>query len=1062
MAGMDFEFTVSVNGVGSLEELAAAAREAESALHGVRDADLELGAASAESAAGIAAQAAALDAASKSVSDLNRGGLSQLSKRISEGASAARDSGDAMRALEEDSRRMGVTTEIASRGAALGMEDFRQKIEDLRKTGREAEAGINDLQKAVTSADGGGTRRRVAEVGAFHGIKDAAKDLKDLEKVAKDAGGGGGRGGFLSSLFGAMAKGGASALSSLKGTVFTPMAGLIAGVAGLAAGAVPAVLSLGGGFAAFGALAAPALYKVKQGLSNVTWAQQQYQMARGIEARDPTKGNLENEQKALAALKTTWAQMPAPIAGAVSGIRQFEKAWSGASRKSGIQKDALGDIKLAAKDAKALIPSITGLAKAAAPVIHGMLGNLGKEFKSSGFHNWIKGLEKDMAPAAHAMKSIGGAFGGFITQLTAKEAKPGTAMLKSIGSFLKTITPGMVTGLTGMTKGITGLFNAMNKVASSKLMSQTVADFKIANKMLHGPGIGGTVKQAEAGLSDEAKKYTIRIGVEHLKGISLKGLGRLADIPIKVVPEVKGGDLASALKQTQQLKAHVATVPVKVKADGADIKKQVSDAAKSGGSIPLKGKVTLTGLKAGIQSQVAALHIPDSKVKLSIQVAGAGAAKAAVGSVVGAARKAAAGAAAALSGLGAAGSAAGAAMDAGMAAGINAGAGAVAAAAKHVAGIAAAAMAAEAEIHSPSKKTERIGKELIAGLVKGLLGGESEVQKAVSLITGKAMPFKDAKIAATIKKLRTDVRKEFREHKISATQRDDYVDFIDRGNRKLMKLAQQRAKLEAQITAATKLAASVRQGAIAFADITGITSNIAAAKNSGKPAGSITDQQKTDLGKIKEFTKDIRKLKREGLDKTSIKQLLAAGVSGGLPAAQQLLASGKTGVKETAKLEKQIIAASKKLGITGANAAYESGSQIGKGLASGLRSELKGVEQAMAQLAKHLINELRKDMGLPPLKDGGSGHGGGGGGGGGHHGRHHRMRPGPPHGWELPGGGHVIGGPPPMMHPGTSTTHITTHVVIDGRVIATSVQTHTLRRSHRNVAGGLKLSNRGV
>ena len=50
--------------------------------------------------------------------------------------------------------------------------------------------------------------------------------------------------------------------------------------------------------------------------------------------------------------------------------------------------------------------------------------------------------------------------------------------------------------------------------------------------------------------------------------------------------------------------------------------------------------------------------------------------------------------------------------------------------------------------------------------------------------------------------------------------------------------------------------------------------------------------------------------------------------------------------------------------MTGANAAYESGSQIGKGLAQGLRSELGEVTKAMKDLAKQIIQTVRDALGV--------------------------------------------------------------------------------------------------
>lgn len=993
--------------------------------------------------------------------------------------------------LEKASADGGIGTRMAFRDAEAGVDDYLSKVQEARKVAQEAASGIDDLQGATS-------RHEIAAISAAHGLKDGSRDaqdfgdaLKDVGRAGKDLDAGGGAGLFERLILGGGGFAGSQvtgALSSLKETVTSPMTAILTAAVGMAAGAVPAVLSLGAGFGAFGAMAAPALLKVKTGLSDVTYAQQQYELAKGVEARDPTKSNLEAQQKDLAALKTTWAQLPAPVAGAVHEVQSFEKAWGQASKKAGIQKDALGDIKGLAKDARDAIPAVTQLAKATAPIVHGMIGDLGKEFKSKGFKQWVDTLTREEKPASQAMKHIGSALGGFVTQLTSREAKPGTQMLNNIGSFLKTITPGTVTGLTGLTKGVSGLFAALNKAAGSKDMSATVADTKsiagnlgsIISDVKDGDtlrALGNTIPNLVGFGKPFKKPVTVPVKPK-LENLGPGGIGagwagsvqkliagykHESAIKVRIQPEVDDGDLMHSLDQGQALK-RAGSIKVKVKPDTSDVASQVSKAT-TGKDIAVKGHVTLSGLAAGIQKQIASLHIPDSKVKITVSVSGVSAVKGQMSSVVGAAQRDAAGAKGALGSLAGAGDAAGAALGAGLAAGIAGSEGAVVAAATAVAQAAANAVKAAAAISSPSKVWKGLGKNMTEGLVLGLEGGKSAVDAAAKLLG--ELPFRDSHVAAAIKTLRKDVQKAFKENKITGGEEDNLLNQLDIGNKRLLGLVQRRQSLVKQIRAADALAKSVRQGAVSYADITGIagidSAGVAAQANPASTPGSIQAGQKSDLKQIRQFTADIRKLKKEGLDKQSIKELLAAGVSGGLPAAQQLLQSGKAGVKESAKLQKEIIDASKKLGITGANAAYESGSQIGKGLAAGLKSELGSVVKAIDAMAKKLVDEIRKELGLPPLKGGsggkggGSGHGGGAGGGsggsGGGGGGQHEL-PGGGHTWGR-GGGNPVDGKPVIIH-----TH--QHIYLDGKQISVSVQTQQLRHARRNVATGNKLANRGV
>lgn len=70
----------------------------------------------------------------------------------------------------------------------------------------------------------------------------------------------------------------------------------------------------------------------------------------------------------------------------------------------------------------------------------------------------------------------------------------------------------------------------------------------------------------------------------------------------------------------------------------------------------------------------------------------------------------------------------------------------------------------------------------------------------------------------------------------------------------------------------------------------------------------------------------------------------------------------KGGKSAVSALEDEIATASKQLGITGANAAYEAASQIDNGLAAGLRSELKTVDAEMNRVADELVNSLKRAL----------------------------------------------------------------------------------------------------
>jgi hypothetical protein len=312
--------------------------------------------------------------------------------------------------------------------------------------------------------------------------------------------------------------------------------------------------------------------------------------------------------------------------------------------------------------------------------------------------------------------------------------------------------------------------------------------------------------------------------------------------------------------------------------------------------------------------------------------------------------------------------------DQGLAAGIRGGEGAAAAAAASVASAVESSMRDALETHSPSRKAQKVGEDTDAGLILGLMGGKAAVQAAMDDVLG-TRPFTDSDITSATAKLRTDLKALTESwNPAQALRGSALTQLLDTDNRKLMSLAQQRAKLVSQITAADALAKSVTSAAISGASIIGIAGNTnaglqiadqaeGAAGTSQNPYTSIQQGLKQQLGQIREFRQDIIRLKKEGLDKEGIQQLLGAGVSGGLPVAQQILGEGASGVKAIAKLQDEIGVASSRLGVTGANAAYENASQIGKALGAGLKDSLKGVDSEMASIAKSLVVSIMTALG---------------------------------------------------------------------------------------------------
>jgi hypothetical protein len=1037
---------------------------------------------------------------------------------------------------DEESRQLGQDIRTAGLSGAGAWSGARGEIEQAGEAVRKANAALAEASPVITKAgasldaaayhadgvaqaterwhsalsavgSGGGVQDAISASEdldhAFSGFRsagdDALADLTEIRNAAAEAGQGlGAAGQAAGSLTGIF-----SGLGDAMGTVQPLMMPAAWGALGSAiAGVVPAALSLGAGFGSFAALAAPAFMQVKNGYSEISYARTAYLQAKGVEARDPTKSNLEAEQRDLAALKTAYAQVPADVRPAVKSIQDLKTAFTQVGKTSGIQGDALKDLPKAINDIKGLFPAMSKLGQSAAPEISKMLSGFGKFEKSKGFTSFISDLSKGIGPALSSLKSVGNAIGGLLSDLASpKFAKTGDSFISSIGAALKGITPAAMSAVTGGLHAMTG---ALNEIGShGKDLTSAVNNFKQLEKLnfsnlksggsalntLVGPylkllnnlpkipqgGKGGT-NPIVAGIENAAAQFGLGPDSPVMKVINAINKTHQAQVKQKVHVKTqvtrdpiptnvlfpKAGLPTLNLKQKANVKLQVKDVgfdklfggrdlskgvalpptTIKVNSSGATQAKsqlnQVNDAQKKVSSTKSNVQVHFTGLAAA-RGQLDTLRSkltqnwPSPHIKVSLtgaqqatsQLSQLGTAANRMASAVnaGATRASSAvtgmasqmrGAIAPLPGeFRAIGTAAGQ----GMAAGIEAGIPAAVAAAHSMAAQVEAAAKVSLQTHSPSKKFQKIGHDTILGFILGLEGGKSAVDAAMKAVLDG--PSKNSTISKTVAKLQADINDAFAHQKITAYQKFTLTQRLADDNSRLQNLVQQRKKLVSEIAAAEALAKSVTQGAISGASIIGIAGSTqaglqqadqaqGAAGTSENPYQSIQQGMRSQLAQIKQFKADIAKLKKEGLDKTSIKQLLQAGVSGGLPVAQQILAGGAGGVKQISQLQNEINKASKQLGITGANAAYENASQIGKGLAQGLKDSLKGIDKAIDQIARSLVTSLMTALGASSkaireaLKklDSELGLGGGSGGGGGAGGHkvtppHQILRPGP-------------------------------------------------------------------
>jgi hypothetical protein len=277
---------------------------------------------------------------------------------------------------------------------------------------------------------------------------------------------------------------------------------------------------------------------------------------------------------------------------------------------------------------------------------------------------------------------------------------------------------------------------------------------------------------------------------------------------------------------------------------------------------------------------------------------------------------------------------AGADVGAGLASGLSGATGAVLAAARAMAGAVSDGVRRELQIASPSKVMKVLAKDVGKGFISGLTGSRDKI-KAVS------------------KDLAKDVKAAFSGKKESAL-----LKMIESDTKKLLSAAKKRDAVEKKIAEAKKFATDTANEARA----TGSLATIVQPDHFSPKY--VKGQMQASLKQIKDFTANVKKLQKKGLNKDLLKQILEMGPEEGAAFAKSLAGADKATIKQYNSLNKQISAESSKLGKYGADLLYDSGKKAGDGFLTGLKAQQKDIEKLMLDIAKGMQKAIKKALGI--------------------------------------------------------------------------------------------------
>lgn len=305
--------------------------------------------------------------------------------------------------------------------------------------------------------------------------------------------------------------------------------------------------------------------------------------------------------------------------------------------------------------------------------------------------------------------------------------------------------------------------------------------------------------------------------------------------------------------------------------------------------------------------------------------------------------------------------------------GILSGMGAVGEAAGSLASKALAAVQKKQDSHSPAKKSKKLGGDFGTGYSLGISEKNKAVTKAANNLVASALGTESQikKLSSTLKdKISSAIDAGLHSKNKSTGQLkqakalSSIEGYIGQQTNKLAATAKKRDKVVAQLKAAnTKMADLTKQSKEYAASITEKMQSYGSISNvDAENPQSIQQEMQKRLKEIKAFQANVEKLRKKGVSKDIISDILESGVENGSSYAQALAKSDAKTIKAINSTQNQINSASKSMGNTAANAMYSAGINAAKGLINGLNSQKKQLENTAKSIANTITNSVKKAL----------------------------------------------------------------------------------------------------
>jgi TP901 family phage tail tape measure protein len=263
--------------------------------------------------------------------------------------------------------------------------------------------------------------------------------------------------------------------------------------------------------------------------------------------------------------------------------------------------------------------------------------------------------------------------------------------------------------------------------------------------------------------------------------------------------------------------------------------------------------------------------------------------------------------------------------------------------------------------HVDKKLLFQSGKAIMDGLIRGIKKGSEGVKAQFDIITrrfdyyiNRAKAMKDNRSVALFEHMKKQING-YEHHLLRVSRRRDAL---------IKRIEHQQDRLRDKLKARADYAKQIKDQYNALGDVTNVVTATDASGKAYVTSDTIISGLQQRLAGIKDYHKNLNKLRKMGLSKREYFELLQAGPEAGAPYVNALIQGGAGAIKQVNSLQSQINTEATALGKESSGAMYNAGISTVQGIIRGLKHRENHLYKIMRNIAKNMVRALKKELGI--------------------------------------------------------------------------------------------------